>query len=470
MEFFLTNHHKLILILENLSKMNSIDIKSIKEEIFKTLKLAYPVIIGQLGIIMMGVVDSIMVGQLGSVPLAAASLGNSLIFLILIIGIGCSIVVSPIIAILVGGKRYSECGTYFRQSLLVNVVLSIVMIGIILLGVNFIHYLNQPPEVIELAIVFMSIVGLSAFPLMVYQTYKQFIEGFSIVKPAMIIAVLANIINAFANWVLIFGKFGFPELGIAGSAWATFASRVFMALAIMFYVMRNEKFKQYDVNFHFRGLDFPIIKKILSLGLPSGFQYFFEVGAFTFAVIMIGWIGANELAAHQIAINLASISFMAVLGISQAASIRVGNAMGERSVSKIRKAGFTGIFLGATIMSLAGLTFILLNNFLPTLYIDDEAVISIASRLIIIAALFQLSDGTQAVGIGVLRGLTDVKGPTIITFIAYWVVSLPIAYLLAFNFDLGVDGVWIGLLIGLTASAILLTLRFNYKSKHIIHI
>jgi len=450
--------------------MNSIDIKSIKEEIFKTLKLAYPVIIGQLGIIMMGVVDSIMVGQLGSVPLAAASLGNSLIFLILIIGIGCSIVVSPIIAILVGGKRYSECGTYFRQSLLVNVVLSIVMIGIILLGVNFIHYLNQPPEVIELAIVFMSIVGLSAFPLMVYQTYKQFIEGFSIVKPAMIIAVLANIINAFANWVLIFGKFGFPELGIAGSAWATFASRVFMALAIMFYVMRNEKFKQYDVNFHFRGLDFPIIKKILSLGLPSGFQYFFEVGAFTFAVIMIGWIGANELAAHQIAINLASISFMAVLGISQAASIRVGNAMGERSVSKIRKAGFTGIFLGATIMSLAGLTFILLNNFLPTLYIDDEAVISIASRLIIIAALFQLSDGTQAVGIGVLRGLTDVKGPTIITFIAYWVVSLPIAYLLAFNFDLGVDGVWIGLLIGLTASAILLTLRFNYKSKHIIHI
>jgi MATE family multidrug resistance protein len=352
----------------------------------------------------------------------------------------------------------------------VNVVLSIMMIGIIFLGVNFIHYLNQPPEVIELAIVFMSIVGLSAFPLMVYQTYKQFIEGLSIVKPAMIIAVLANIINAFANWVLIFGKFGFPALGIAGSAWATFASRVFMALAIMMYVMRNEKFKQFDVNFHFRSLNFPIIKKILSLGLPSGFQYFFEVGAFTFAVIMIGWIGANELAAHQIAINLASISFMGVLGISQAVSIRVGNAMGEQDVSKIRKAGFTGIALGASIMSLAGLIFILFNNFLPTLYINDEAVISIASRLIIIAALFQLSDGTQAVGIGVLRGLTDVKGPTIITFVAYWIISLPLAYILAFNFNLGVDGVWIGLLIGLTVSAILLTFRFNHKSKRIIHI
>ena len=450
--------------------MKSIDIQSIKEEVFKTVKLAYPVIIGQLGIIMMGVVDSIMVGRIGPVPLAAASLGNSLIFLILIIGIGSSIVVSPLVAILVGGKRYSECGIYFRQSLLVNIVLSILMIGVIVIGVNFIYYLNQPPEVIELAIIYMSIVGFSAFPLMIFQTFKQFIEGLSVMKPAMVISLLANIINAFANWVLIFGKFGFPELGLAGAAWATFLSRVFMVVVIMIYVMRNEKFKQYDVTFRFRGLNFPIIKKILSLGLPSGFQYFFEVGAFSFAVIMIGWIGANELAAHQIAINLASISFMAVLGISQAASIRVGNAMGEQNIVNVRKAGFTGIILGASIMSLAGLTFILLNNFLPTLYINDEVVISIASRLIIIAALFQLSDGIQAVGIGVLRGLTDVKGPTIITFVAYWIISLPIAYVLAFKFNLGVEGVWIGLLIGLTASAFMLTLRFNYKSKQLIHI
>jgi len=450
--------------------MNSENIKNIKLEISKTFKLAYPVIIGQLGVIMMGVVDSIMVGKLGSVPLAAASLGNSLIFLILIIGIGSSVVVSPIVAILVGGKRFSECGVYFRQSLLVNIVLSIIMAGVILIGINYIQYLNQPKEVIELAIIYMTIVGLSAIPLMLFQTYKQFIEGLSIMKPAMIIAILANIINAFVNWILIFGELGFPKLGLAGAAWATFLSRVFMAVVIMIYVMRNQKYKQYDVTFHFRGINIPVIKKLLSLGLPSGFQYFFEVGAFTFAVIMIGWIGANELAAHQIAINLASITFMAVLGISQAASIRVGNAMGEQNIPNVRKAGFTAIALGAGIMSLAGITFILLHNYLPTLYIDDEAVISIASRLIIIAALFQLSDGTQAVGIGVLRGLTDVKGPTIITFIAYWIISLPIAYVLAFYFNLGVDGVWIGLLIGLTVSAILLTFRFNHKSKKIIHI
>ena len=450
--------------------MNSENITNIKTEISNTFKLAYPVIIGQLGIIMMGVVDSIMVGKLGPVPLAAAALGNSLIFLILIIGIGSSIVVSPLVAILVGGKRFSECGVYFRQSLLVNIVLSLFMVGVILIGVNYIQYLNQPPEVIELTIIYMTIVGFSAIPLMLFQTYKQFIEGLSIMKPAMIIAILANIINAFVNWILIFGELGFPKLGLAGAAWATFLSRVFMAVVIMIYVMRNQKFKQYDVTFHFRGINISVIKKLLSLGLPSGFQYFFEVGAFTFAVIMIGWIGANELAAHQIAINLASITFMAVLGISQAASIRVGNAMGEQNIPNVRKAGFTAIALGAAIMSLAGITFILLHNYLPTLYINDEAVISIASRLILIAALFQLSDGTQAVGIGVLRGLTDVKGPTIITFIAYWVISLPIAYVLAFYFNLGVDGVWIGLLIGLTVSAILLTARFNHKSKKIIHI
>jgi len=450
--------------------MSKEKIKILKEEILNTLRLAYPVIIGQLGIIMMGVVDSIMVGRIGAVQLAAASLGGSLIFIILIIGIGCSGVVSPLIAILVGAKRYSECGVYFRQSLLINVVLSFIMLAIILAGISFVKYLDQPPEVVEYTITYMTIVGLSSLPLMIYQTYRHFIEGLSIMKPAMIITLSANIINAFANWILIFGKFGFPELGLAGAAWATFFSRVFMAVALMIYVMRNKKFKQYDVSFHFREMNFSIIKKILSLGLPSGFQYFFEVGAFSFAVIMIGWIGANELAAHQIAINLASISFMAALGISQAGSIRVGNALGEQSISKIRKSGFTAIAIGASFQSFAGLIFILLNKILPTFYIDDTTVIEIASRLLIIAALFQLSDGTQAVGIGVLRGLTDVKGPTVITFIAYWLISLPIGYLLGFTFKLGVDGVWIGLLIGLTVSAVLLTLRFNYKSKHLVGI
>ncbi|HMN16280.1 MAG TPA: MATE family efflux transporter [Ignavibacteriaceae bacterium] len=445
-------------------------LKKYKDDILKTFKLAYPVMIGQLGIIMMGVVDSMMVGRLGSVQLAAASLGNSLVFLILILGIGSSAVVTPLIAILIGSKSNSECGIYFRQSLLVNVVLSLLMIVVIFIGINFLGYLNQPHEITKYAVIYMRIVGLSALPLMIYQTYKQFIEGFSIMKPAMIIALLANVINIFGNWILIFGKLGFPALGLAGAAWSTFISRVFMASAMIIYVMKNEKFKDYDVNLHFRGLNLAVIKKIIQLGIPSGFQNFFEVGAFSIAVIMIGWIGANELAAHQIALNLASITFMIVLGISQASSIRVGYAMGERDVKKIRRAGFTAIALGAGIMVFSGIMFIVLNHFLPSLYINDQNVIDIASGLLIIAALFQLSDGIQAVGIGVLRGLTDIKGPTIITFTAYWLISLPVAYLLAFIFNQGVYGVWVGLLIGLSVAAVLLTIRFNYKSKQIIQL
>lgn len=442
----------------------------LKKHIISTLNLAYPVIIGQLGVIMMGVVDSIMVGKLGAIPLAAAALGNSLTFIIIIIGMGLSMSVTPLVAIAVGAKRFEDCGVYFRQSLLINFIFSIIITILIFFTADLIKYLDQPVEVQVQAQSYMKIIGLSSIPLMLFQSYKQFIEGLSVMRPAMVITLLANIINALANWVLIFGKFGFPALALNGAGWATFSSRFFMAIVLMAFVMNKEFFKQFDVSFHFKSINYPVIKKILSLGLPSGFQYFFEVGAFSFAVVMVGWLGSEPQAAHQIAINLASISFMAVLGISAAGSIRVGNAVGQRDIRETRRAGFTASFLGASVMLFSGLIFIFFRNFLPTLYINDKDVVSIASSLLIIAALFQLSDGLQAVGIGILRGLTDVKIPTAITFIAYWIVGLPVGYLLGFTFNLGVQGVWIGLLSGLTTSAILLTLRFNSRSKHIITI
>jgi MATE family multidrug resistance protein len=442
----------------------------LKKHITSTIQLAYPVIIGQLGIIMMGVVDSLMVGKIGAAPLAAASLGNGMTFIILIIGIGVSLAITPLVAIAVGAGKKSDCGIYFRQSLLVNSVLSIIIAVLIFFAADFIKYFDQPLEVQNQAVSYMKIVGLSSIPLMLFQTYKQFIEGLSIMRPAMIIALLANLINAFVNWVLIFGNLGFPELALNGAGWATFASRVFMAIALMGFVMSNKFFKQYDVSFHYRSINWPIIKKILSLGLPSGMQYFFEVGAFSFAVVMVGWLGTKPQAAHQIAINLASISFMAVLGISVAGSIRVGNAVGMKDIQETRRAGFTASLLGASTMLVSGIVFVLFRNFLPTLYVNDQEVISYTSSLLIIAALFQISDGTQAVGIGILRGLTDVKIPTIITFVAYWIVGLPVGYLLGFTYKMGVQGVWYGLLIGLTTSAILLTLRFNSRSKRIVHV
>jgi multidrug resistance protein, MATE family len=445
-------------------------LKTLKQQIKSTLQLAYPVIIGQLGIVMMGLVDNLMVGKLGAASLAAASLGHGITFLIFIIGFGVAMAVTPLVAISVGAKKFEECGVYFRQSLLVNTGMAIIITIITIVIADFIPMMNQEAEVASNATSYTKILALSALPILVFLSYKHFIEGLSVMRPAMIITLVANVVNAFANWVFIFGNLGFPAYGLDGAAWATFSSRIFMAVVIMIFVMRNKNFKQYDVSFNYKSINIPVIKRILSLGLPSGFQYFFEVGAFSFAVVMVGWLGAEQLAAHQIAINLASISFMAALGISMAGSIRVGNAVGKKDISETRKAGFVAILLGAVLMSISGIIFISLNKFLPTLYVTEEVVISFASSLLIIAALFQLSDGVQAVGIGILRGLTDVKIPTAITFTAYWIVGLPVGYLLGFTLGYDVIGVWIGLLLGLTTSAILLTLRFNIKSKQIVNI
>ncbi len=443
---------------------------TIKEHVVSTIKLAFPVSVGQLGFMLMGVVDSMMVGGLGAAPLAAASLANGLFLLILIVGIGVSYAVSPLVAIAVGAKKYSDCQTIFHQSHLINFLLSIVLLAATYIFSDLIKYLNEPVKVTTLTISYIRILGLSILPSMLFQTYRQFIEGLSYTRPAMVFTILANVINLFMNWVLVYGKFGFPRWELDGSGWATFSSRLFMAAGLMLYVIYSKNYKDFNVLPVFKKMNFPVIKKILGLGFPSAFQYAFEVGAFSFAILMIGWLGTKQLAAHQIAMNLASVTYMITLGISSAGGIRVGNALGKQNISEVRKAGFSAIGLGAALMACFGIIFILFHNFLPSLYINDPGVISIAAQLLIIAAIFQIFDGTQAVGIGILRGLTDVKVPTLITFIAYWVVALPAGYLLGFILHLNVIGVWIGLLLGLLTSAVLLTLRFNRRSKKLISI
>ncbi|MHB1688432.1 MAG: MATE family efflux transporter [Ignavibacteriaceae bacterium] len=444
--------------------------QTIKEHLIATIKLAYPVSIGQLGFIMMGVVDSVMVGGLGAKYLAAASLSNGIFILILIIGIGVSYAVSPLVAIAVGAKKYSDCESMFKQSLLINFMLGLVLLAITFFFSVFIKYLDEPAGVTPLAISYTKILGYSILPVMLFQTYKQFIEGLSFTRPAMFITIIANLINLLMNWILIYGKFGFPALGLNGSGWATFSSRLFMGIILMIYVMNSKHFRGYNLSPKFSRINLHVIKKILGLGLPSAFQYAFEVGAFTYAIIMVGWLGTKQLAAHQIAINLATISYMITLGISSAGAIRVGNALGKQNIIEVRRAGFTAIILGASLMACFGIIFISFKNLLPSLYINDPEVISIAANLLIVAAIFQIFDGTQAVGIGVLRGLTDVKGPTIITFFAYWIIALPIGYFLGFNLHLKVLGVWIGLSFGLVVAAVLLSLRFNKKSKQLIKI
>lgn len=411
---------------------------------------------------MLGVVDSFMVGRLGAESLAAAALANGLFFLVMVLGIGMSHAITALVAISIGEGKRTESGIILRQGLIVNLVFSLVLTIITYTAAHFVIYLDQDPIVAILTESYLKILSLSIFPFMLFQTYRQFVEGLSDTKLPMYMSILANIVNIFGNWVLIFGNLGMPALGLDGAGYATLGTRLFLGFGMMYIVMHFPRYKEFDPTLRFRSININVIKKIIKIGLPSGLSYSMEVGAFSFAAIMIGWLGSNELAAHQIAINLASISYMVVLGISAASTIRVGNALGAKNFYNVKLAGYTAIFLGLSFMSLTGLSFILFNNFLPSLYISDNNVVEIASSLLIIAALFQLSDGIQAVGLGVLKGLTDVKIPMIITLIAYWLVALPVGYLLGFTLGYDVIGIWLGLFLGLSVAAIFFVLRFRY--------
>lgn len=438
----------------------------LKEHIKETIKLAIPISFGQLGHVMMGVVDSMMVGRIGTVPLAAAALVNGLFFLVLVIGIGVSMAATPLISMAKGAQKYNDCGKTLNHSLVVNFSFSIIL-AVLTFGMSYvIPLLNQPKEVVAEAIPYMRVLSFSSIAFMLFQTYRQFLEGLSIPNPPMVIALLANLLNAFLNWIFIFGKFGSPALGLFGAGIATTTTRWVMAFALILFVLNYERVKQYSPRLNFASLDKNLLRKLISIGLPSGFQYFLEVGAFAFAAIMIGWIGSRQLAAHQIAMNLASITYMIILGISAAGTIRVGGFLGENNWKKVRHAGFTSLGIAVTIMFCFGVMFIFFKTTLANFYVNDIVVIGIASQLLIIAALFQIFDGMQATGVAVLRGLSDVKIPLIISLLAYWIIGIPVGALLGFYFKLGAVGVWIGLLVGLTLLGITMLFRFHYKTKH----
>ncbi|OGR22588.1 MAG: MATE family efflux transporter [Desulfobacterales bacterium RIFOXYA12_FULL_46_15] len=437
-------------------------------EIKKTVHLSIPIVVGQLGQMLMGVVDNIMVGKLGATALAAASIANSMFMLVMVVGFGLTMAVTPLTAMAWGAGKDKECGMVLRQGILVNLFSGMVLCGLTFFLSEGISCLNQPPEIVAPASLYMKILGVSILPLMLFQSYRQFAEGVSFLKPAMVITLLANIVNVAGNQIFIFGKLGIPALGLTGAGIATISSRAFMALALMVVVTRSSKMKRFDPFLNFTKIDLSMVRKLLGIGIPAGLQYFFEVSAFSASAVMIGWMGTTALAAHQIALNIAHISFMVAMGISSAATIRVSNAVGRQDIQGTRRAGFSAVILCALFMASAGLVFILLRYILPAFYISDKAVIDITASLLIIIAFFQVSDGTQAVGIGILRGMTDMKIPTLITLVAYWLLGLPSGYILAFGFDMGIFGVWCGLLISLSASGLFMMIRFNAKSKKII--
>jgi MATE family multidrug resistance protein len=431
----------------------------------QTIRLSLPIIVGQIGQLTMSVADNVMVGRVGADALAAAAIGNGLFTLVMVVGLGISMAITPLTAMAMGAGRDEDCGVVLRQGLLVNMIAGILLCAATFAGAQAIRVLDQPEAIVEPAILYMQVLGLSMLPLMLFQSYRQFAEGVSFLKPAMIITLAANLINIFVNWVFIFGNLGAPALGLTGAGIATFASRAFMAACLVAVIMLAPSLKRFDPSLRYKKIDIPLMKRLLGIGIPGAFQYFFEVSAFAGSSVIVGWMGVKELAAHQIALNLASISFMGAMGISAAGTIRVSNALGRGANPDVRAAGFSAVFLCMAFMALAGLAFVMFRQILPGFYVTSPEVMEITAFLLVIVAFFQLSDGIQAVGIGILRGITDMKVPTLLTLAAYWIIGLPSGYALAFWAGMGIYGVWYGLLISLTASALLMMLRFHIRTK-----
>ncbi|WP_413584533.1 MATE family efflux transporter [Bdellovibrio sp. HCB274] len=432
------------------------------------LKLAGPIIIGQLGQNLIQLADTLMVGALGPVALGASAFAGSVYIVFLIFGLGMLAPMTAMFAHSQGQEDHPRGGVLLGHSLIIAVGIGILITAVLLGLMPHLHLFGQTPEVLKAGTSFYKIIALSILPALIYQAYKQFTDGIGRTKVAMYVMIAGVLFNVVGNWVLIHGHWGFPKLGLDGAAWASFIARTLMMVAMVGYVHLHPGFKKYLQNPWIHSFDKQTLKNMIRLGIPNGFTFFFEVGAFASCAVMMGWFGAVPLAAHQIAISLASTSFMVTLGIGIASSIRVGFELGRGDYKMARHAGFTAIVLGGAYMSLCGLGFLILRHWFPTLYVSDPDVIAWAAQFFVVVALFEIFDGVQAVAIGALRGMSDTQWPSVIAFFAYWVMGLPGGYLLAFHLGVGPIGIWIGLLIGLIFASILLTYRFHRLSKRFI--
>ena len=452
-------------------------LKDYTKEFKYNWQLAAPVMLGMLGHTFVGFVDNIMVGQLGTAELAAVSLGNSFMFIAMSLGIGFSTAITPLTAEADAEQDFAKGKSAFKHGLFLCTILGVSLFLLVLFAKPLMYLMKQPLEVVELAIPYLDLVAFSLIPLIVFQAFKQFSDGLAMTRYPMYATIVSNVVNVVLNYLLIFGKFGFPEMGIVGAAYGTVISRMVMTAHLWFLLKGKEKSRAFVTHIKFFVLDTLMLKKIINLAAPSAMQMFFEVAIFTAAIWLSGLLGKNPQAANQIALNLSSMTFMVAMGLSVACMIRVGNQKGLKNYIELRRIAFSIFLLGIIAAFGFAVTFFLWHNHLPKLYVDfDDAknvmdnteVVGIASKLLIAAAIFQISDSIQVLVLGALRGLQDVKIPTIITFVSYWLIGFPISWFLGKEDAYGSFGIWLGLLAGLTTAAILLYIRFNYLTKKLI--
>ena len=431
----------------------------------RNLHLAVPVVISQIGLVSVSLIDNMMVGHVGTTELAASSFANNVFMIGMFFGMGITFGITPLIGSAFSRGKHNEVVVWLKNGIFTHFaaafVLSLTMAGIYFL----LPFMGQPSAVTELALPYYLILCFSYIPFMIFFSVKQFLEGIGNTKISMYITIIANVINVIFNYLLIYGKFGFPEMGLNGAGIGTLISRISMPILFFIYIIKTPGIKRYFVLAHRELFDKEKIISLLKIGIPIAFQIIVEIIAFSIGAIMMGWLGEVALAAHQVAIGLASFTYMISLGISQANTIRVSHQMGIKDYKALKMAAFASTHLVLVFMSSMGIVFIFTRNYLPFMFTIDPEVVKIASGLLIIAAIFQVFDGLQVVMLSTLRGMADVRLPMFIAFFAYMVLGIPISYLLAFKLMLGPLGIWYGYLAGLGVAGILFYFRFKHNLK-----
>ena len=438
-------------------------------EVRPTWALAVPIMSGMVGQTLMGLADTLMVGRVGVVPLAAAALVNAIAHLPLVFAIGLLSAVSVLVSQAYGAKQARESGEVLKHGLLLAGIAGVLTaLGLACLR-PWLYLLGQPKDVIAASTTYLILFGASMLPALLAHTCKLFSEALNRPWKPTIILLAGVLLNVLLNWILIYGHLGAPALGLEGAGWATLIARSVAAIWLLVYVFRSSPLRNFHPLRWTSAFSRDRFRYLLRLGMPVGAQHFLEVSAFAFAALMMGWISAEAIASHQIAITCASITFMFGLGLGMAVCIRVGHVWGAGQFSRMRRIGFVGVGMAAAIMGMFGVIFITLGEPLARLFVTDPAVIKLTAQLFFVAALFQVVDGIQVVAISALRGLADVRVPALIAVMAYWIIAVPVGYGLAFIAELGAVGVWLGLATGLGAAACSLSWRFYQKSRIMHH-
>jgi MATE family multidrug resistance protein len=437
------------------------------------LTLAMPVMLTQVGQVSVNLFDNIIVGRLlGADALASVSLGNAVFFSIFVLALGFSFAIPPLVSEAHSKHDHKTINSVFSHGFIINMTVGILLMAILLLAMPLLYHSGQPEKIIPDTVDFLTIMAISIVPFMAFQTLREVSEGLSYTIGVTKATIIANVINIVLNYVFIKGLFGFPEMGVKGSALAGLITRVFMVVFLYFVLLKEKKTRQYIKGFSLQVEVFSkkMFERMIRLGLPTALQMFFEVTAFAGAAFICGLVSAHDIASHQIALSMASFTFNLCIGFSVASTVMIGRKLGEQNYVELRKVGINNLKIAFIFMCICGIIFILGRNILPTFFTKKEEieVISLASKLMIIAALFQLSDGIQVTALGTLRGLQDVKVPSIYTFIAYWLITIPLGYFLCVILNIGAFGMWIALGLGLTISAVMLVKRFlNLSARRI---